>query len=321
MWEELGFKKRRKFTKIDIYVIWIVLFIAVIHEHPQKMWLYLTLLILAMACMIFIEFAKKKEQEESIISYTNVPKEFLKDRNTLSNVHCIAKYFPAQKKIVVMDQPESRLKTELRTFEVSKENVGNVDKVWHDICSVFDEYTFFDTLFSYIDKNSGILRLTFIHRKKEEIVDKTVESTHNYTHKEPEYAPDAVVYSEYGEPLVNIDKLDKKSTKDESTKAESNANNDLVEMNDILHTEDGKIDVNVANAEKLSALPGINIVKAKRIVEYRNINGFFKTKEDFCKVAGLKDHFIEKIKDIITVDRSSKAIVENPRLNNERIVD
>lgn len=314
-------KKRKNITKIDFYIFLGILFFAVIYEKPEQMWLYISILVLTLMFTIFIEKLKAEEQAASFINYTsNVPSEFVKDKNTLGNVHCVAKYFPTQQKIVVMDHPDSKIKTELRSFEVSKENVGDVDKVWSDICSVFDQYTFFDTLFSYIDKNSGVLRLKFIYRAERtpKEVSKEVENQKDFVQPEPVYKAEALVLSEYGDPLVNIEYLDKKDHKD-------NLNvdnyNEFIEMNEILKPEEGKIDVNIANTEQLAELPGINIVKAKKIVEYRDKNGFFKTKDDFCQIAGIKEHFKEQIKELITVDKTSKIIVENPRIPRERIVD
>lgn len=322
MFKNFFFRRKRKYTKFDFYILLGILLFAVLYERPENSGLYLTILAITIACTIYIERCKLPQQTPQIINHTaNVPKEFVKDKNTLGNIHCVAKYFPSQKKIIVMDHPDSRVKTELRSFEVSKENVGSVEKVWQDICSVFDEYTFFDTLFSYIDKNSGILKLNFIHRAEREKEHYDKVESHDFSQPEPVYNAEALVLSEYGDPLINIEKLDKKEA---NTAPNENDNyEDFVEMGDILKPEDGKTDVNIANAEKLSELPGINIVKAKKIVEYRNKNGFFKTKEDFYKVAGIKEHFKAKIEDIITVDKTSKAIVENPRkkINTERIVD
>lgn len=322
MFKDFLFRKRRKsFTKLDFYIILGILFIAVIHEKPEQMWLYISILALTLICTLFVEKLKAEGEVATYIDFTsNVPSEFVKDKNTLGNVHCVAKYFPTQQKIVVMDHPDSKIKTELRSFEVSKENVGDVDKVWRDICSVFDQYTFFDTLFSYIDKNSGVLRLKFIYRTEspKNEIPKEVEDKRNFVQPEPVYKAEALVLSEYGDPLVNIEYLDKKEKED-------NLNTDnygeFIEMNDILKPEEGKIDVNIANTEQLSELPGINIVKAKKIVEHRDKNGFFKTKDDFCRIAGIKEHFKEQIKEMITVDKTSRVIVENPRIPTERIVD
>ncbi len=319
MYENFFFRKRRRFTKFDFYIIVAVAIYYVFKQRPDNMWLYVVLIGITLACTVYVVMAKNGLTKNSIINpSTKVPAQFIKDQNTLGNINCIVKYFPSQQKIVVMDHPESKSKTELRSFEVSKENMADVNKIWYDICSVFDEYTYLETLFSYIDKNSGALRLKYINRKPLDYSNDNKVGYEEYKNPKPVYKQSALVIDEYGDPLINIENLDKKEMKQENK--EQNFDN-FVEMNDILKSEGGKIDINIADAEKLSQLAGINLIQAKKIVEYRNKNGFFKTKEDFYKVAGLKSHFIEKIDSLITVDKTAKSIVEPRKRISERIVD
>lgn len=319
MFDGLFYRRRRRFTKFDFYILVAVAIYFVFKERPDNMWLYIVLIGVTLVCTIYVYLAKRGLTKNSIINpSTRVPAQFIKDKNTLGNINCVAKYFPTQQKIIVMDHPESKIKSELRSFEVSKENVGNVDKVWFDICSVFDEYTYLETLFSYIDKNSGVLRIKYINRTKRDTSNDATVGYEEYKNPKPVYKESALVIDEYGDPLINIENLEKKEIKANNNKKDFD---NFVEMNDILKSEDGKIDLNIADAEKLAKLPGINIIKAKKIVEYRNKNGFFKTKEDFYQIAGIKDHFIEKIENLITVDKTSKAIVEPRKKITERIVD
>ena len=62
----------------------------------------------------------------------------------------------------------------------------------------------------------------------------------------------------------------------------------------------GKININTATQEQLTALPGVGEAKAKTIIEYRNTNGPFKTIEDIKNVTGIGDSLFAKIKDYIT---------------------
>ena len=62
----------------------------------------------------------------------------------------------------------------------------------------------------------------------------------------------------------------------------------------------GKININTATVEQLTALPGVGESKAKSIVEYRNTNGNFNTIEDIKNVTGIGDSLFAKIKDYIT---------------------
>ena len=61
----------------------------------------------------------------------------------------------------------------------------------------------------------------------------------------------------------------------------------------------GKVDINTADVSELSQLPGIGEKTAEKILQYRETNGSFKTKEDIMKVSGIGESKYEKIKDLI----------------------
>ncbi|MDD4801946.1 MAG: ComEA family DNA-binding protein [Syntrophomonas sp.] len=63
----------------------------------------------------------------------------------------------------------------------------------------------------------------------------------------------------------------------------------------------GKININSADAQELEKLPGIGLVLAERIIEYRTIHGQFKNPEDINEVSGIGDKKFDEIKDLITV--------------------
>jgi comEA protein len=63
----------------------------------------------------------------------------------------------------------------------------------------------------------------------------------------------------------------------------------------------GKININSAGEEELTALPRIGPAMARRIVEYRDREGMFKTAEEIKKIKGIGDATFEKIKNHITV--------------------
>lgn len=62
----------------------------------------------------------------------------------------------------------------------------------------------------------------------------------------------------------------------------------------------GKVNINVAEAEELSDLPGIGPVLAQRIVDYRTDHGPFENINSITEVSGIGDASFEKIKDCIT---------------------
>ena len=63
----------------------------------------------------------------------------------------------------------------------------------------------------------------------------------------------------------------------------------------------GKVNINTAMESELNTLPGIGEVLAKRILDYRSTNGFFKTTEDIRNVTGIGEKRFNDIKDLITV--------------------
>ena len=61
------------------------------------------------------------------------------------------------------------------------------------------------------------------------------------------------------------------------------------------------VNINTADAETLAALPGIGQVLAKRILAYRQQNGFFRAAEEITNVEGIGEKKAEAILDLITV--------------------
>lgn len=64
---------------------------------------------------------------------------------------------------------------------------------------------------------------------------------------------------------------------------------------------DEKININSAAVEELVKLPGIGHSTAKNIIEYRNSNGNFESKEQIMDVKGIGEKTYEKIRDRITL--------------------
>jgi comEA protein len=64
------------------------------------------------------------------------------------------------------------------------------------------------------------------------------------------------------------------------------------------------IDINVATAEQLTALPGIGSVMAERIVKFREQHGDFKRVEDLLKVKGIGEKSFQKIRPGIKISKT-----------------
>lgn len=77
------------------------------------------------------------------------------------------------------------------------------------------------------------------------------------------------------------------------------------EANDMVIVENessnGLININTANEDTLTTLPGIGASKAKNIINYRESKGGFQTIEELMEIDGIKEGVFNKVKDLITV--------------------
>ena len=248
-----------------------------------------------------------------------VPAKFKNDKNTLKNNFCIVRYFPNEK-ITIIENPNNLQKEIYRAFTVDTTNNENVNKCWADICSFFDEYSNVNNLFSFIDKVSGRLNIKFFNLKeKNDILEGMEEfipiqpaqkNTPKYDKQNPKFKPK----ENSNQVIVDFEELDTQDISPE-IQTENKVNQEVVDMQDLTNSD--KIDVNLANAETISSLPGINIIMAKKIVEYRDIHGFFSKKEDFIKISEVKEIFKDKISEMITT-QSYLSVPKYPKITEER---
>lgn len=61
------------------------------------------------------------------------------------------------------------------------------------------------------------------------------------------------------------------------------------------------VNINTANSEKLQELPGIGPAYAQRILEWRDENGDFTSKEQLLEIRGIGERRLEAIKPLITL--------------------
>ena len=69
----------------------------------------------------------------------------------------------------------------------------------------------------------------------------------------------------------------------------------------------GKVNINAASADQLSALPGIGAKLAARIVEYRQKTGAFKSVQELMNVKGVGEKNFEKLQPYLTTGDATKA--------------
>jgi competence protein ComEA len=70
-----------------------------------------------------------------------------------------------------------------------------------------------------------------------------------------------------------------------------------------INVETEKININEADIETLSTLPGIGPSKAADIIAYREQNGFFEKIEDILNVPGIGEATFAQLKDLIAINQ------------------
>lgn len=70
---------------------------------------------------------------------------------------------------------------------------------------------------------------------------------------------------------------------------------------EVNETEDSLININTASKESLMRLDGIGEGTAKKIIKYREDNGYFNEIEDLKKVSGIGENKFNGLKDNITI--------------------
>ena len=69
----------------------------------------------------------------------------------------------------------------------------------------------------------------------------------------------------------------------------------------------GRINVNTASVEQLTALPGVGPALAGRIVEYRQKSGAFRSTQELMNVKGIGEKNFAKLEAWLSVGDAAKA--------------
>ena len=290
-------------------------------SHSAANFMLSIFLILLIPGLIIFHMFKNELYKTSI---NIVSKQFVFNRNTIANDHCSVVYIQDQM-ITVTDKIAFNNKKELRTFTIRHSNKLNVNKCWNKICRVFDSFITLDALSSFLSYDTTVdVRLIKSEKQTVQRVEKNIQI--DASNSGPKFVdianirPDSYVdgtrkQQNSGDNFINIDNI-KESEKTIEREIEAPK---LVDMSEALDVGPNKIDINTADAAAISILPGINIVGAKKIVEYRDLNGLFKNVDDFIKVSGVKEHFIEKIKTMVFAGKPE--VKQNNDEDYGRIVD
>lgn len=301
----------RTYSKYEI-IASVVIFLTI---AILKFWMEHPVATTVIACIVIVlsllgnKYLINRDYKYSIKS---VRKSLVAGHNTIANAHCTAKFFPDDKLIVMENIADSDNKK--RMFTLSVKDKFKVNKCWSDVCRVFDDYSNIRSLALLLDVPPKYII--------------TLESTVKQPPKVQAPKQINIDNSKSG-PKVDIGKNSTmpytigpgKNITDSSQFAQREIEApEFVETKNITSAAK-KLNVNTATAEELSTLPGINLIIAKKIVEFRDKQGYFTSEEDFLKQANVKEHFVEKIKSMIIVKKPEQT---KPNDNNEdqgRIVD
>ena len=220
-----------------------------------------------------------------------VPKQFVINKLTLRNDSCTVMLTPGEK-IVVMDN-DYIVDDSKRMFVITKKDL-KTGISWNRICRIFNESSNLDSLAAFFTIDINVNIVIFDKRKHSKCSD--IQKNINIASVEAEQKQDFIDINASGD---NSDNSEAKFSEDFAA---------------------GKINVNSASADEIAILPGINIVGAKKIIEYRNLNGPFKSVEEFIKAAGVKEHFAAKIREMVIAGDMAAVKNENDE-SAGRIVD
>ena len=213
-----------------------------------------------------------------------VSKQFVANKNTIRNEHCSVMYSPDEK-IIVMDNAPDRTHAK-RMFTLTK-NKLNINKAWNRVCRIFDSFVTLDSLAAFYSYDTKVDIIT-LEAKVPPRPERTRVSQEKGTN----------LPNDKGASYVNLDNIQEQKPFVPAKEKEI----EFSGMGELMNNSPNKINVNTVTSSELSILPGINIVMAKKIVEYRDKNGYFNSVEDFFNAANVKEHFVEKIKPLITVE-------------------
>ena len=232
----------------------------------------------------FINFIHKKVRRFLAVGKARKFISKYKDTYKLKNPNMTLIYDDKRLEITCIEKGQNKRKTiiskEDYKYNVYNDADENFRREFDNICSFFSQYTTCDDIRNILDMNYNI-------KDSAQSDNNPNDSQQNFI-----YVDDYLNYQN----KKNESHYNKQYTKPEY-----------------------EIDINSANEEEIAKLPGINIILAKKIIDYRNLNNGFKSKEEFYKKMKIKPHFQKQLDRIILV--SEFEWKENNTGNNERIID
>ncbi len=241
-----------------------------------------------------------------------VPAKYHTEINTIKNESCTVRYFPGERIIVADNSAKNECN---KRYFVLQKGAVDVEFAWFQICQIYNRYSTLGSLSEFFKKTTAVdIKVEQDEAKpKKRVIEKT-----EYRNPESSLPKPKISAPE----IVEFDKLQTKNMAQTTTKDEEMQSvEEFLNMGDIMKQSAQKVNINTATAGEIAVLHGINIAIAKKIVEYRNLNGNFKTIEEFLEVAEVKEHFIPQIKDLVTLDGNDDNGGHGDAPNEGRLLD
>lgn len=118
---------------------------------------------------------------------------------------------------------------------------------------------------------------------------------------------------------VQVEVVEKKAIKKKPYLEEKKSDSIIFFANNFDRDFSNKIDINRSSESELIALPGINVVLAKKIIKYREEHQQFYSVDEFLRVMKIKPHFAKQLKNLVTVTKINAKKVKKAK--RERIID
>lgn len=290
-------RRSRNFgVELILYFIFFLIFVMVKFWMSHPVAVPVVFVILTIVGIFVGRFLIERDLKNSI---SMVNREFVVADNTIANKHCTVKFFPDDKLIVMENVPDSNNKKSM--FTITSREKYKINKCWAKVCRGFD----FD---------SNVVTLAFlldVPKNKVMLIESTVKQD---------------ILPETKQINIDTSKIGPKFDGVNNSSAAGLVNPTVSQSANVVKNHDlsspvHNVDVNSATADEIAALPGINIVQAKKIVESRDKYGLFTSEENFFRRANVKDFFIEKLRPVITIKKSEQLPENNDGDEQSRIVD
>lgn len=271
--------------------------------------LFLTFAIIIGGILIAAYFLLR--QKIFTLSIYIVPARYHAGANAITNKSVTVSYFQGERIIVADNAAKNECN---KRYFIVKKTATDVDKLWFRTCRIFNRYTTLGSLSEFYRSSNIPIDILVEHDetkpKKRVVEKKEYRAPESYLPKTKTPVPEIVDFNN-----LQTSNRARATSKDE----EMLGVEEFLSMGEIMKKSAQKVNVNKATAGEIAVLHGINIAIAKKIVEHRNLNGPFKTIEEFLEVADVKEHFIPQIKEIITLSDDDNGPGDAP--NEGRLID